>query len=88
MSDPYQNSLQHPVPARASKVISNTASHSGLNASKVQVLTATVLTSITAPRKSGVQNLIGLTLPAGSEIAGPVTQIQLASGAVECHESY
>jgi hypothetical protein len=87
MSDPYTPSLQHPVPARKSKVINDTNSHSG-NWSLIQVQEDTILTSITAPLKENAAGLVGPTLPAGYQINGPVNQIQLASGSVEAHENY
>lgn len=87
MSDPYVNSLTHPVPARKSKVIDDTSSHTG-NWSLVQVVTEANIESITAPGKENASGLTGSALSAGFQIAGPVTQIKLTSGKVECHESY
>lgn len=88
MSDPYTPGLSHPEPARKSKVISDTTNHTGLNASMVQVIEGAVLTSITAPQKENASGLVGPTLAAGLQISGPITQIQLASGTVEAHESH
>jgi hypothetical protein len=87
MSDPYVPSLTHPVPARKSKVIDDTAAHSG-NWSLIQCQEQTELSAITAPGKENAAGLVGVALPAGYQIAGPVTSITLASGSVEAHESY
>ena len=88
MSDVHTPTIGHPVPARKSKVIDDTVSHSGLNADLVQCLTDVVIETITAPGKTGVENLLGVTLVAGTQITGPISQIKLTSGVVEAHESY
>lgn len=87
MSDPYVPSLTHPVPARKSKVIDDTAAHSG-NWSLIQVQESAVIAAITAPLKTNTAGIVGATLPAGYQIVGPVTSITLTSGSVEAHESY
>jgi len=87
MSDPYVPTTAHPVPARKSIVIADTVSRTG-QWSLVQVIEEATIQSIQAPTKEGQQNLTASALPAGFQIAGPVTQIRLSGGKVECHESY
>lgn len=67
-------------------MIDDTADHSGLNASSVQVIDEATIESITAPRKINAEGLTGVALPEGTIIEGPITQIKLTSGVVECHE--
>jgi hypothetical protein len=87
MSDPYVPSHQHPRPARKSKVIADTATHTG-EWSLIQVVTEATIIAIQAPSKESMHNLLGRALPAGFEINGPITSIRLSGGAVELHESY
>lgn len=88
MSELYVPSLVHPSPARKSIVIDDTLNHTGLAASLVQVLEEATIETITAPGKTNSAGLTAIALPVGFQIAGPVTQIKLTAGTVECHESY
>lgn len=87
MSDVHTPTIGHPVPARKSKVIADTASHTG-QWTLVQVVQEATIAGITAPLKENGSSYVGDVLPAGFQINGPVTQIQLTSGEVEAHESY
>lgn len=84
MSDPYVPSLSHPVPPK-SIVIADTVARTGLNAVRVQCLVSTQVATLSSPRKTAVEGYNGKTLAAGHVIDGPVTGIQLTSGAVEAH---
>lgn len=87
MSDVHVPTLGHPVPARRSKVIDDTATHTG-NWALIQLQEETVIEAIVAPLKENDAAIEGVTLPAGYQINGPVTSIKLTSGSVEAHESY
>jgi FlaG/FlaF family flagellin (archaellin) len=86
MSDPYTPSLQHPAPARKSKVVSDTAVHTGEWA-YAKVIAAATIAAITCPSKTNASGLIGTALSPGDYlIEGPITSIQLTSGKIELFE--
>lgn len=85
MSEPYTPSLSHPVPARKSKVIADTATHTG-EWNKARVIGAAQISAITCPLKQDASNLAGTALADGIEIEGPITSITLTSGKMELIE--
>lgn len=83
MSDPYVPTLSHPVQTNG-EIIKDTVSRTGVNYTRFRVLANAQITSAISPRYRGT--LDGVTIAAGTEVEGPFTQIQLASGSIIAYE--
>ena len=64
--------------------ITDTTAVTGLDAKHVMCLTDTVFATFTRTGATG--SIVGLELPAGTLLVGPVTAITLTSGAVAAYE--
>ena len=66
------------------RYLTDTTAITGAIFRQVVCLTTTVFTTFTRTNATG--SLVGITLPAGTLLIGPVTAITLTSGAVACYD--
>lgn len=83
MSDVHVPTLTHPTQT-IGEIISDTNDRTGVTYTRFRVLANAQITSATTPRYRG--NLAGITIAAGVEFEGPITQIKLASGSIIAYE--
>jgi hypothetical protein len=84
MSDPYTPGLVHP-PAPKSKIISDTATHTGKWV-RAKVIGAANIASISMPGVVNASGHAGTGLADGYEISGTITSIALTSGKMKLDE--
>jgi hypothetical protein len=84
MSDPYTPGLVHP-PAPKSKIISNTATHTGKWV-RAKAIGAVTVASISMPGVENASGHAGTALVDGYEINGTITSIALTSGKMKLDE--